>query len=152
MTRLSSLIATWTSMKFKGNLYGQIFFTEALRHGLEVFPPLGDYLPIDCLVMNSAGRVFKIQIKGTTRPIFCEKNKGVGRYKITSCSGRIKKNPLDCTKVDILAAYIEDLKFWYLIPCMALDSATTIGLYPHIADSKAKHEKFKENWNLFKLT
>jgi len=138
-------------MKFKGNLYEQIFFTEALKHGLEVFPPLGDYLPIDCLVMNSAGRVFKIQIKGTNRPVICERNKGLGRYKITSCSGNNKKSPLDCTKVDILAAYIEDLQVWYLIPCMALDSATTIGLYPHIVDSKAKHEKFKENWNLFKI-
>lgn len=39
-------------MKRKGSLYEQIFFTEALRQGLEVFVPLGDYLPQDCIVMN----------------------------------------------------------------------------------------------------
>jgi hypothetical protein len=52
-------------MKRKGNLYEQKFFSEALERGLEVFVPLGDYLPQDCLVMNTAGKIFKIQIKGT---------------------------------------------------------------------------------------
>ena len=52
-------------MKRKGNIYEQIFFTEALSHNLEIFTPLGDYLPQDCLVMNQAGKVFKVQIKGT---------------------------------------------------------------------------------------
>jgi hypothetical protein len=52
-------------MKRAGNLYEQIFFAEALSKDLEVFTPLGDYLPQDCLVMNKAGKVFKTQIKGT---------------------------------------------------------------------------------------
>ena len=139
-------------MRRDGSLYEQIFFAEALKHGLEVFPPLGDYLPIDCLVMNSAGRVFKVQIKGTGKVTICPKNKGSGRYKITASCGSLKKQPLDCTKVDVLAAYIEDLELWYLIPCMSLDNALTLGLYPNIPDSKGKHEKFRENWDLFKTT
>jgi hypothetical protein len=139
-------------VKRDGNLYEQIFFAEALKHGLEVFPPLGDYLPIDCLVMNSAGRVFKVQIKGTSKVTICPKNKGSGRYKITASCGSLKKQPLDCTKVDVLAAFIEDLELWYLIPCMSLDNALTLGLYPNIPDSKGKHEKFRENWDLFKTT
>ena len=139
-------------MKRDGSLYEQIFFAEALKHGLEVFPPLGDYLPIDCLVMNSAGRVFKVQIKGTGKVTICPKNKGSGRYKITASCGSLKKQPLDCTKVDVLAAFIEDLELWYLIPCMSLDNALTLGLYPNIPDSKGKHEKFRENWDLFKIT
>ena len=139
-------------MRRDGSLYEQIFFAEALKHGLEVFPPLGDYLPIDCLVMNSAGRVFKVQIKGTSKVTICPKNKGSGRYKITASCGSLKKQPLDCTKVDVLAAFIEDLELWYLIPCMSLDNALTLGLYPNIPDSKGKHEKFRENWDLFKTT
>ena len=139
-------------MRRDGSLYEQIFFAEALKHGLEVFPPLGDYLPIDCLVMNSAGRVFKVQIKGTGKVTICPKNKGSGRYKITASCGSLKKQPLDCTKVDVLAAFIEDLELWYLIPCMSLDNALTLGLYPNIPDSKGKHEKFREKWDLFKTT
>ena len=70
MRMSSSSSATWcsmmmTMMKRKGSLYEQKFFSEALEHGLEVFVPLGDYLPQDCLVMNSAGKIFKVQIKGT---------------------------------------------------------------------------------------
>ena len=56
-------------MKNKGTLYEQTFFTEALFRNLHVFPPVGDYLPIDCLVMNDAGKVFKVQIKGTENKI-----------------------------------------------------------------------------------
>ena len=52
-----------TKMKRKGSLYEQKFFSEALEHGLEVFVPLGDYLPQDCLVMNSAGKIFKFRSK-----------------------------------------------------------------------------------------
>ena len=100
-------------MKRKGNLYEQIFFTEALSRNLEVFTPLGDYLPQDCLVMNQAGKVFKI---------------------------------------DVLAAYIEDITSWYIIPCLEVNQALRISLYGHNPNSKAKHEKYKEAWDLFKNT
>ena len=96
-------------MKRKGSLYEQTFFTEALARNLEVFTPLGDYLPQDCLVMNQAGKIFKVQIKGTKDKQFDKANKGLGRYMITTSTGRIKKETLDCTKVDILAAYIESI-------------------------------------------
>ena len=53
--------------KRAGNLYEQRFFTEALSRGFEVFIPLGDYLPQDAIVMNSAGKLFKVQVKGTEK-------------------------------------------------------------------------------------
>ena len=67
-------------MKRRGSLYEQTFFTEALARNLEVFTPLGDYLPQDCLVMNQAGKIFKVQIKGTKDKVFDKANKGQGRY------------------------------------------------------------------------
>jgi len=128
-----------------GYIYEQDFFAKALRHGLEVFVPLGDYLPQDCIVVNAAGKKFNVQIKGTEMA-----REPVKRYKFTCTTGRVSKKPLDCTKVDVLAALCDDIGVWYLIPCLAIDSAVTIGVYPHIANSKAKHEKFKENWEIFK--
>ena len=139
-------------MKRKGSLYEQTFFTEALARNLEVFTPLGDYLPQDCLVMNQAGKIFKVQIKGTKDKQFDKANKGLGRYMITTSTGRIKKETLDCTKVDILAAYIESIPTWYIIPCLEINSCIRISLYAHNPNSKAKHEKFREMWDYFKTS
>ena len=139
-------------MKRKGNLYEQKYFTSALEAGLEVFVPLGDYLPQDCMVMNSAGRVFKVQIKGTETKSKDPQRKGVGRYQITTSSGANGKTTIDCTKVDIVAAYIDELNTFYHIPCIELDGAKRISLYPHIANSRAKHERFKNNWSCYKIS
>ena len=138
-------------MKRKGNLYEQKFFSEALQHGLEVFVPLGDYLPQDCIVMNSAGKMFKVQIKGTEGKSK-ENRSGLGRYMLTTSSGSTGKEPIDCTKVDILVAYVDDENVFYNIPCMELDGAKRISVYPHNPESKAKHEVYKDNWKIFRVT
>jgi len=137
-------------MKRRGSLYEQTFFTEALARNLEVFTPLGDYLPQDCLVMNQAGKIFKVQIKGTKDKVFDKANKGQGRYMVTTASGASKKMTIDCTKVDILAAYVEAIPTWYIIPCLEINQAIRISLYAHNPKSKAKHEKYREAWDLFK--
>ena len=137
-------------MKRRGNLYEQVFFTEALSRNLEVFTPLGDYLPQDCLVMNQAGKIFKVQIKGTKDIQFDRANGGMGRYMITTSTGSCKKETIDCTKVDILAAYIESIPTWYLIPCLEINQCVRISLYAHNPKSKAKHEQFREAWDIFK--
>jgi len=139
-------------MKRKGNFYEQKFFTKALEMGLEVFIPLGDYLPQDCMLMNTYGRIFKVQIKGTNEKAKDPSRGGLGRYMVTTSSGSCGKESIDCTKVDVLAAYIESLDIFYNIPCLELDSAKRISLYPHNIDSKAKHEKFKESWEAYKIS
>ena len=137
-------------MKRKANLYEQKFFAEALARNLEVFTPLGDYLPQDCLVMNQAGRVFKVQIKGTMDRVIDKANGGLGRYMITTATGTAKKHTIDCTKVDVLAAFIESIPTWYIIPCLEINQNIRISLYAHNPKSKAKHEKFREAWDYFK--
>ncbi len=131
--------------KRKGYIYEQTFFTEALQRGLEVFTPLGDYLPQDCIVVNAAGKKFNVQIKGTEKS-----NEDKNRYKFSVTTGRAVKQPLDCTKVDVVAIFCADIDTWYLIPCMAIDGALTVAVYPHNPKSKAKHEKYRENWQIFK--
>ena len=137
-------------MKRKGSLYEQIFFTEALARNLEVFTPLGDYLPQDCLVMNQAGKVFKVQVKGTKDKTKDSARGGLGRYMITTAGGADKKINMDCTKVDILAAYVEAIPIWYIIPCLDVNQTMRITLYPHNQQSRGKLEKYREGWDLFK--
>ena len=152
MKRLSVLTPTSTSRMAKrlGYIYEQAFFTESLRHGLEVFVPLGDHLPVDCIIVNSAGKKFNVQVKGSSQARSAEKNNGSSRYKFSATTGRTVKQPLDCTKVDVVAIYCADIDTWYLLPCMAIDGALTVAVYPHNPNSKAKHEKYRENWEIFK--
>tara|TARA_R100000951_G_C2566196_1_gene157249 strand:- start:138 stop:560 length:423 start_codon:yes stop_codon:yes gene_type:complete len=133
-----------------GYIYEQEFFTRALRQGLEVFTPLGDHLPVDCMIVNSAGKKFNVQIKGSGKASSSERKNGCNRYKFSTTTGRSVKQPLDCTKVDVVAIYCADIDTWYLIPCMAIDGALTVAVYPHNPNSKAKHEKYRENWEIFK--
>ena len=137
-------------MKRQGNLYEQKFFAEALSRDLEVFTPLGDYLPQDCLVMNRAGKIYKIQIKGTGDKVADKSRTGLGRYMITTATGRLGKDSIDPSKVDVIACYVAPIPTWYLIPSLNIDNAVRISLYPHNPDSKAKHEKYREGWDIFK--
>lgn len=137
-------------MKRKGNIYEQIFFTEALTHNLEIFTPLGDYLPQDCLVMNLAGKVYKTQIKGTEDKVQDKSRGGLGRYMITTATGTKCKDPIDPAKVDVIACYVATIPTWYIIPALATDGAVRISLYPHNPKSRAKHEKYIEAWDVFK--
>lgn len=151
---LSSILTSpWMTSKNKkvGYIYEQAFFTEALRHDLDVFTPLGDYLPVDCLVQNMAGRIYKIQIKGSSKPSVCRRKDGTfGRYKISTSYGRTHRTSIDCTKVDVVACFCAKIGVWYLIPCLDINNAITISLSPDNPDSKGKHEKYLENWDIFK--
>ena len=100
--------------------------------------------------MNQAGKVFKVQIKGTKDKVFDKANGGLGRYMISTATGSNKKRTLDCTKIDVLAAYIEAIPTWYIIPCLEINQCVRISLYAHNPQSKAKHEKFREMWDYFK--
>ncbi len=137
-------------MKHKGTLYEQIFFSEALARNHEVFTPIGDYLPQDCLLMNQAGKIFRVQIKGTEDKVADKSRGGIGRYMITTATGHTGKTSIDPSKVDVVAAYVASIPTWYIIPILNIDNAIRISLYPHNPTSKAKHEKCREDWEYFK--
>ena len=96
--------------------------------------------------MNQAGKMYKVQVKGTHTTI-TEKS-GSKRFKIQPVQGSGHKTSLDCTKVDILVAYAEDA--YYIIPCMELENVKGIWLYSHNPKSKAKFEQYRDRWDLFR--
>lgn len=134
-------------MKRQGTIYEAKFVVEALERGLDPHPCPGEYLAHDFLVTNSAGEVYKTQVKGTA----CEEaaKRRTKRYKVLATTGNKVKTAIDCTKVDLLVAYVEPSNAWYIIPCMQL-SCKTIWLYPDNPKSVAQYEKYKGKWNLFK--
>jgi|11_taG_2_1085331.scaffolds.fasta_scaffold143873_1 competence transcription factor ComK len=128
-----------------GYLSEQVFIVEAMRKGLEVLAPVGEYLPIDFVVMNRAGKFLRTQVKATDSLIT---SNGCKRYAITASSGK-GKTAIDCTKVDILACYVNPENQWYFIPCLSLNQNVKIWLYPQNPKSTGQWEKYKDNWEAF---
>ena len=121
---------------------------EALKKGLHPHQPIGDYLPHDVIVTNDAGRCFKVQVKGTDN-LHTQTGRKHSRWRITASRGAGKtKVPLDCSKVDVVAAHVHSLDVWYLIPCLHIKSMA-VWLYADNPSSKAQYEIFKEDWNYF---
>ena len=126
----------------------QLFYGRAMMEGLDVFIPAGDYLQQDCRVVNGAGKIYRVQIKGTEVQSANEIERKTERWRITA--HRSKSLPLDCSKVDIMAAYVKPYDVWYMVPCLQITSRT-VWLYPHNPNSRNKYEKYREDWDLFKL-
>lgn len=136
--------------KTAGTIYEYKFFSKILEKGYDLFLPAGDNLPIDCIVQNGAGKLYKVQIKGTAS-VNREggRNANSKRFKVLAATGQSSKMSMDCTKVDILAAYVQPVDTWYIIPCLEI-GAKSIWFYPYQENSKSMSERFKEQWDLFK--
>ena len=135
--------------KTAGTVYEFKFFSKILEKGYDLFLPAGDNLPIDCIVQNGAGKLYKVQVKGTASENREGGRTGKKRYKVLAATGQSSKTSIDCTKVDILAAYVEPVDTWYIIPCLEI-GAKSVWFYPHIENSRSMTERFKEEWDLFK--
>ena len=137
--------------KKQGTIYEQIFIVRALMEGFEPHLTVGDFLPHDIIISNGAGNSFRVQVKGTANPKTEERKSP--RYRITAGrrDGPSKaKAPLDCSKVDVLAAYIQPVDTWYMIPCLKIKSPS-VWFYPTSpGGSKSYYEQFRENWDFFR--
>lgn len=99
--------------------------------------------------MNDAGTMYKVQVKGTSTPVLTGTG-GSKRFKIQPVQGRDQKTPIDCTKVDLVVAYIEPEEAMYIIPCMEIERVKSLWFYSHNPDSKAKFEQYRDRWDLFR--
>ena len=129
--------------KRRGSQYEAAFVTQALKRGLDILEPVGDYMIYDLMVSNSAGRIQRVQVKGTSSQI-----KSKPGYKVIAASGNLKKVPLNPDDVDVLAVYVEPCDVWYLIPVRKLDGGISVYLNP-ATKVNAKYEVWKEAWNVF---
>jgi hypothetical protein len=132
-----------SNTKRRGSQYEAAFVTQALKRGLDILEPYGDYMPYDVMVQNADGRIQRIQVKGTNSPI-----KGKPGYKILAASGNIKKVALSPEKVDVLAAYVEPEDTWYLIPVVKLNGNMSVYLNPN-TKLNGRFEVWKDAWNVF---
>ena len=132
-----------SNMKRRGSQYEAAFVTQALKRGLDILEPYGDYMPYDVVVQNTEGRFIRVQVKGTNSRI-----KGKPGYKILAAGGNLKKVALSPEKVDVLAAYVEPEDTWYLIPVVKLNGNMSVYLNPN-TKLNGRFEVWKDAWNVF---
>ena len=130
--------------KAKGALYEAKFRAEAMENGLHVFDPAGDYLPVDFILMNNAGRMFRVQVRGSA---FSNRD-GV---RISLQCGNKKSAYLSSATYDILAGYCVNYDLWYLVPSSLCEGLSRLKFYPHVENSRGKWEKYRSAWDVFSI-
>ena len=133
-----------------GTIYEAQFKTEALKKGLDVFPAEGDYSVVDCIVLNPAGKTFRVQVKGTSAERTSEgKNRTVSKnkFKIVTRTGAEGKELL-ATEVDVLACYIEPRDTWYIMPMVKAVGRKSFAFFL-CENSTSQWEPYRNNWDIF---
>jgi len=127
----------------KGDLAEIEFLGRATALGYNLTKPFGHAAPYDFLI-ERGGRARRIQVKSTW-----VRGKGagyavrVGHFDVRwGCTAYSKK------EIDFIAAYVAPEDAWYIIPIRAIQGGNTIGLFPHVAGSRARYERYREAWHL----
>lgn len=137
-------------MKRDGTIYELQFRIEALKRNLDTFPPDGDYSPIDCIVLNPAGKAFRVQVKGTACVLQSDgKDRPIRKGKYRIVSGRSSnKTSYSATEIDVLACYIAPLDEWYLIPMVYAANNQSLAFFTH-EGTTSKWQKYRNKWDIF---
>ena len=135
-----------TNGKRAGASYEAVFIAEAMKRGLNVLEPRGDFLPYDVLVENRHGGLIRVQIKGTT---YKQKGK-IETYRVTASKGKTRTGKYMITKddADVLAVYVAPVDSWFHIPVEYLMSAA-VHLRPTIEESKGQYQVWLNAWNVY---
>lgn len=116
------------------------FMVAALQHGLGVAKPYSGSIPYDVIIDN--GRTLhRVQIKATSRE---DGTKRAGRYSLTV---RFGTNGYSLKQTDFIAAHIQPIDVWYIIPVEELGPIKKISLRPQ-ADNITRFAKYEEAWHL----
>tara|TARA_R100000152_G_C6766287_1_gene191253 strand:- start:992 stop:1450 length:459 start_codon:yes stop_codon:yes gene_type:complete len=132
------------SNKQKGTAGELLFIYEAYRRGLFPCKPEGDPPCFDNLVINRrTGKPIIVQTR--TSELKGDPKRG-SRYQTKALCNNDTLH-ISETNVNILAVYCVPLN-WYFIPVKKID-VDSVGLYPHIKNSRGRWEKFKDKWGVF---
>lgn len=110
-----------------GEVSQAAFLLKAETMGFDVALPGGDNQKFDFVVWRGNGRAMRVQVKGTGRlhrrgyevqPVHATRRGGKKRYT--------KKD------IDVIAAHVQPVDAWYLIPIERVGRAKSLRLYPGI--------------------
>ena len=137
--------------KRAGEISQAAFLLKAEMMGFDVALPWGDNQKFDFVVWRRDGRAVRVQVKGTGRlhrrgyevqPVHTTRRGGKKRYT--------KKD------IDVIAAHVQPVDAWYLIPIEKVRRAKSMRLYPGIEIRSssgtprhvARWERWRDAWDV----
>jgi hypothetical protein len=118
------------------------FLLKAQSLELGVAVPWGDSEKYDFIVEpGDGGRLLRVQVKATGRlhrrgyevqPVYATRGEGKKRYT--------------AEEIDVLAAHVQTLDVWYLLPIAAVAQAKSLRFYPDIRSRRPMWEQYREAW------
>jgi len=129
--------------KRAGEISQMAFLLKAKTLGFAVALPWGDSERNDFVVWKENGPMFRVQVKGTGRlhrrgyevqPVHSTRGKGKKRYT--------KK------EIDVVAAHVQPVDVWYLLPIAAVGRAKSLRFYPDIKSRRPMWEAYREAWEV----
>ncbi len=126
--------------KSKGEWAEIEFMSRAIGLGLTVCRPFGENHRFDFLVFAGSGKVSRVQVKSSWT-----KRQNVYQFK-TSGSGR----PYRRGEVDFIVVLVVPEEAWYVIPAEVVRGRDCATVSPHIRNTRARLEKYREAWKLLK--
>ena len=130
------------SPKRMGEVSEAAFLLKARTLGFGVALPWGDSEKYDFIVWaGEGGRLLRVQVKATGRlhrrgyevqPVYSTRGEGKKRYT--------------AEEIDVLAAHVQTLDVWYLLPIGAVGRAKSLRFYPDIRSRAPRWEEYREAW------
>jgi hypothetical protein len=130
--------------KQSGEISQAAFLLRARTLGFKVALPWGDSERFDFVVwMEEGGPMYRVQVKGTSRL----HRRGYEVQPVRSTRGGQKKR-YTAKEIDVVAAYVQPVDVWYLLPIKAVGRAKSLRFYPDIKSRNPMWEKYREAWEV----
>jgi len=113
--------------KRAGEISQAAFLLKAETLGFDLALPWGDNQKFDFVVWRRDGKAFRVQVKGTGR--LHRRGYEVQPVHSTRGSGKKRYTKKD---IDVIAAHVQPVDAWYLIPIEKVGKAKSLRLYPGI--------------------
>jgi len=145
----------WLRLRGKPKRLGEVsqaaFLLKAEMLGLNIALPWGDSERYDFVIWAAGGRAIRVQVKGTGR---LHGNGYDVQAVHTSRDGKKKRYTKD--EIDVIAAHVQPLDAWYLIPIEEIGRSRCLRLHPEAsrkAGGRRSHgrrdwERWRDAWEV----
>jgi hypothetical protein len=126
-----------------GDVSEAAFLLKARSLGFGVALPWGESERFDFIVWGQLGTLSRVQVKATTqkhRRGFC--------VHATCNRSDLGKLEYTAEDIDFLAAHIQPINVWYVLPVEVFAPAQGLTFYPDIESRRARWEHYREAWHL----
>ena len=131
------------SPKQSGEISQAAFLLRARQLGLKVALPWGDSERFDFVVWREGGPIYRVQVKGTGRL----HRRGYEVQPVHTARGG-RKQRYTAKEIDVVAAHVQPVDVWYLLPIRAVGRAKSLRFYPDIASRRPMWEEYREAWEV----